>query len=323
MERLICLFMTILTIATTATSSFARPDTLFVDIPGHISGHVFYRGNLWICTSGLDVFEYDTSERKLERRNTGLLTEGFGDAFLVHKNDLYLLHQRKVKKFIPEGNYWKDVSPDISKLPEPRTEYMFSCLGGNDEFLLVGSFSNSEGFKRQSDALLFVSSDSGSTWNEVLPEIKKSDLECMYYTGKGWIVGAGNSTLHFLYKDLKRMGKVPITLNYKTWGGFQAVNAFKDSIFAVNDSEGVYTSTDAITWHPYLKHRHTVALSLGYEGVLLGYSNAGGIRTFSPGKLGYLAYTFPGSENDVLLFYLKTGSFKIYGTRTRMAIVHE
>ncbi|MCB9246368.1 MAG: hypothetical protein H6606_08050 [Flavobacteriales bacterium] len=315
--------MTILTIATTATSSFARHDTLFVDIPGRISGHVFYNGNLWICTSGLDVFEYDTSNRKLERHNTGLLTEGFGDGFLVHKDDLYLLQQHKVKKFILEGNYWKDVSPDISKLPEPRTEYMFSCLGGNDEILLVGSLSTSFGFESEADALLFYSIDGGISWNEVLPEFKKTDLQCFYNTGKGWIIGCGNSTLLFLDTGLQNIAEIPFAKSYKTWTGFQAVDAFKDTIFAVNDSEGVYASTDAITWHPYMKHRHTVALALGYEGVLLGYSNAGGIRTFSPGKLGYLACTFPGSENEDVLFYSKRGSLKIYGTRTQMALVHE
>ncbi|MCB9245213.1 MAG: hypothetical protein H6606_02180 [Flavobacteriales bacterium] len=320
MRRLI--LFGLFTLFTSISALASQADTMYTDISGRISGHTFYRGNLWICTKALDVFEYDTADRKLEHRNTGLWSEGFGDGMFVHKNNLYLLHGRRVKKFETDGEYWRDISPDLSKLSQPRSEYMFSCLGGNDEYLLVGSFGDSEGTKNLSGGLIFASADGGESWAEVLPEINKTDLECMFYTGSGWIIGAGNSNLYFLYEDLERLGRVPITLSYKTWGGFQAVNAFRDTIFAVNDMEGVYFSTDSKSWHPYLKHRHTVALALGYENQLLGFSNGGGIKTFSPGKLGMLCMEFPTKRDEPLLFYANLKGIQIYGTTKRMAIIH-
>lgn len=141
---------------------------------------------------------------------------------------------------------WSEVTPDVAK-PDPDWRRCLA-ISGNGRVWVVGEFGNSQGEK------VFLSIDSGKTWNETYPSVNKQWLSAdIDEDGSTILLGAYNDSAYVSVDTGNTWSRSPLTLTGA--GQFYASAVTPDGrIMAFGDvlSHRRYVSRDyGVSWTNY------------------------------------------------------------------------
>lgn len=290
-------------------SPIRAQDTTRLETFAPFAAHCAYRGELWL---GIDdqVYVLDTASAQLESRSQGLLNESFIKTLWSNEKNIFCLNGGHVMRFDEKSHQWQDISPDAPSMS-------YCVLGGNTEYVLTGI----------SSGWFFASPDNGENWVKVPLNRELGTYDCMYDIGSGWLIGGVKSLMLYLKNDLSSNVMKRIEFRKSTMSGVRVITSVRDTLYAYNQRDAIYYSTDGMKWDVYCDLSAPVNLhSLIWDDGLVGLFNGQTAMRFrlmdDPVDLRdkHLVSPFLRREEDIM-YITSFGHVKVISGNTSLLIV--